>query len=140
MTSVVTLDVFSGRPNPTFELTRDHIDALRTELARERDATMLKPLTASTGRLGYRGFIIDSVREDLPERLNVGGGVFEELRDSPSLLDPERRVELLLLEIMAPSLDPDIIAEVGRGLRAAMVAPEMRAITSSRQASSANRC
>lgn len=54
----VELDIFSGRPNPVWTLTgkeeRDLIDRVTA------DRSLMAPLSAETGGLGYRGFIVRS--------------------------------------------------------------------------------
>ncbi len=69
----VELDVFSGRPNPTWTLSPEETAAL---------AALLKDLPrsdtpAGEGGLGYRGFIISNPGRaaGLPARIRVGGGV-----------------------------------------------------------------
>src|SRR5215510_10870124 len=75
----ITIDMFSGRPNPVVEL-----DAKEAKDVLER----LKPTTALSGDeaekaatpiLGYRGLIVEqsgttAVSKDLPERFRVSSG------------------------------------------------------------------
>jgi hypothetical protein len=121
MVAVVTLDMFSGRPNPSWELSPAQIIALRDELATEREGSLLKPTTASA-KLGYRGFHVESVREELPDHLTVGGGVIELSRHASSLIDPERRLEYFLLESGLQTLGKEFQDSVAQRLaRAPMV-------------------
>lgn len=70
----IEIDVYSGRPNPTFELS----EPLRGELAR-----MLRDLPRAKrpppeGGLGYRGFVVtttDSAEVGLPPRIRVFDGL-----------------------------------------------------------------
>ena len=50
----VELDVYSGRPNPTWTLTAQEIDELTQRL--QKLATL--PAVPSVGNLGYRGFLL----------------------------------------------------------------------------------
>jgi hypothetical protein len=67
----VELDVFSGRPNPTWRLTPGE----RRELVRRVDRLSSAAADPTAG-LGYRGFVLrrmDRARD--PPWLRVGGGV-----------------------------------------------------------------
>jgi len=68
---VVTVSLFSGRPDPTFELaTAADLADLRRRL---RDLPAARPVKAPG--LGYRGFRLRAAgAEDVPERLEVYGG------------------------------------------------------------------
>lgn len=79
MTLKITIDIFSGRPNPVIELnpaeSREIMDRIRTvemTAAAERAA----PVTGLE-QLGYRGFLIEQVGEDreaeIPARLRIAG-------------------------------------------------------------------
>jgi len=124
MVAIVTLDIFSGRPNPGWELTQHQIAALRDELSRERDGTLLKPTTALS-RLGYIGFHVESSREDLPQHLSVGGGVIELARHAPSLFDPERRIEQFLLETATGAISSELQDRVARAFRSELSAESL---------------
>ncbi|RKH03207.1 hypothetical protein [Corallococcus carmarthensis] len=76
----VELDIFSGRPNPRWALTEREARQL-TERIRA-DPSLLLPLDADTGGLGYRGFIVraedtgmadDWKRLGLPPVVRLGG-------------------------------------------------------------------
>ena len=54
---VVELDVFSGRPNPRWQLSPREIRELVDRVTADR--SILLPRNANTGGLGYRGFIIE---------------------------------------------------------------------------------
>jgi hypothetical protein len=74
----VTIDIYSGRPNPTFLLDEAEAREIVRQLAAEPDTVTSEDI--STGILGYRGMILE-LEEDqatklaLPRRLRVGGGV-----------------------------------------------------------------
>jgi hypothetical protein len=63
----IELDVFSGRPNPTWSLTSAEADALETRLADLPRAAGPVP----EGTLGYRGFIV----RDGILRIEIGRGL-----------------------------------------------------------------
>jgi hypothetical protein len=69
LTLRVDLDVYSGRPNPTWEVTPEEADRLLTALAQlpPRDSVTLP------GSLGYRGLVLqgDAVRAAGYERITV---------------------------------------------------------------------
>jgi hypothetical protein len=69
---IVTLDIFSGRRNPTWELTQDQANVLKDKLNNLDPATPI-----SNDILGYRGFIIDNTAgdTDLAEQIIVYNGV-----------------------------------------------------------------
>lgn len=95
----VELDVFSGRPNPRWELTRAtgiQLHALLNELP--YSATKLPHPTS----LGYRGFIVTSQNHSY----RVFQGVVEV--DGETFNDPGRRVEKLLLNSMPDSLKGNV--------------------------------
>jgi len=76
--ATVELDIFSGRPNPRWNLSKaDSKELIERVLS---DPSLLLPLNAETGGLGYRGFIIseqdgngDWARAGLPSRVRIGG-------------------------------------------------------------------
>ena len=63
----VELDVFSGRPNPSWVLTATEADGLESRLAQLPRSSAPVP----AGRLGYRGFIV----HDGDARIAIGGGL-----------------------------------------------------------------
>ncbi|MBU8896743.1 hypothetical protein DRW03_16675 [Corallococcus sp. H22C18031201] len=76
----VELDIFSGRPNPRWTLSRKEANALAERV--RADPSLLLPMDADTGGLGYRGFILTVqdtpaaegwMRAGLPSRVRLGG-------------------------------------------------------------------
>lgn len=67
----VTLDIFSGRPNPQWALSEEQIEELRKRLVdlKEEEAT-------TPPGLGYRGFLVANAGQDrrLPEQVRVYNG------------------------------------------------------------------
>jgi hypothetical protein len=101
----VELDVFSGRPNPTWRVEGSEAIELR-RLWRERVLPAANPQTtaalAATG-LGYRGFIIHDASGALAkaDRLEIGGGMVRSVdsdgRTVGVFVDDERAIERWLI-------------------------------------------
>jgi hypothetical protein len=77
----VELDVFSGRPNPQWTLTKQETARVE-ELLRDLPS---EPGASKESGLGFRGFILS----DGKHRITVGGGFvrFEEGADKPDCRD-----------------------------------------------------
>ena len=101
----VTVDLFSGRPNPTFELEPDEAERIRRLLGSlppaPEGATPAEPPA-----LGYRGLHVQG--NDLggvyvygPSVVDAGGARF----------DTDRRLERLLLDSARRHLGPDALPE-----------------------------
>ncbi len=109
----VEFDIFSGRPNPILPLG----DAECTTIV-----TVLQPLTETTpfevsDQLGYRGAYIslnevDRNQKIIHSEIYVLGDRLRLTRGGVTrfLADPERRLEAVLLEQAAQSLDPDTVS------------------------------
>lgn len=75
----IELDIFSGRPNPSWILSpkeeRELVDRVKA------DPSLMLPVTAATGGLGYRGYIVTAEKEGeeslgkaaLPSSFRLGG-------------------------------------------------------------------
>lgn len=75
----IELDIFSGRPNPSWILSpkeeRELVERVKS------DPSLMLPVTASTGGLGYRGYIVTAEKEGetslgkaaLPSSFRLGG-------------------------------------------------------------------
>ncbi len=73
----VTVEIFSGRPNPTFEITdTSAIDRLRDSLDRIPVLAMTEEEGGEFGRLGYRGILIthDGSVEGIPRYIQFLNG------------------------------------------------------------------
>jgi hypothetical protein len=116
MSSVVTLDIFSGTPNPTWELSNPEIEQLRELIYGLQNQTLLKS-AAVAGGLGYLGFRIDSVRENLDATISISKGIIDLERFVPSRFDPDRKVERFLLDSARRRLKSDIIEHIEKRLQ-----------------------
>ncbi len=106
---LVELDVFSGRPNPRWQLTGDEAARL-ARLLEILEPAKADPSTQPPG-LGYRGFRF----EDSAGSTWLAYGGF--VRSPQAILaDPNRSVERLLLEYLPAQygeLQPSIERELG---------------------------
>ena len=100
----VELDVFSGRPNPTWELD----DRSGSELLARIERLPRTTSRTTSASLGYRGWILS----DLPNashRLAVRGDTIEpEPFTGYVLLDRHREIEGELVRRFAPQVEPTV--------------------------------
>ena len=54
MTVLVTLDIFSGRQNPTWTLSEEQVEQLQERVEAVEERTLAKP-SGVLSKLGYRG-------------------------------------------------------------------------------------
>jgi hypothetical protein len=110
--AVVTLDAFSGLPNPTWMLDDDQAAELLAGW-KELPATTGGPYP---GTLGYRGVIIDFADGS---RLVVADGVAIEQDSGTARADTSRDLERQILETGHGTVDPtlldSILAELTQG-------------------------
>ena len=62
----ITLDIFSGRPNPVWELDDAQVQQVLRDIEGQRD--LVTDPSAGTGRLGFRGLVVEtgSAQRELP--------------------------------------------------------------------------
>lgn len=107
----VELDIFSGRPNPTWELSQEQGRELRERIARlprVQDGAFPEPL-------GYRGITAALPGADGgEERIRLfGGAVRVETSGATWFLnDADRQLERWLAETGAPHLEPGVYQSV----------------------------
>jgi hypothetical protein len=91
----VELDIFSGRPNPTWILSPKEEKELLDRI--HDDPKAMLPTTATNGRLGYRGYVVTALSEDpsrkLPSRFRIGGQPGSERDLNLWLLDTSEKVD-----------------------------------------------
>jgi hypothetical protein len=108
----VELDIFSGRPNPTWVLTNAEADSFTKQLA------ALSPTSAAelSGNLGYRGFIIKYAQgaETQTIRLQHGIVIISKGVTNVYVYDQDRVLERWLLTTGRPHLKIDIFQIVER--------------------------
>src|SRR5690242_3486970 len=95
----VTVDVFSGRPNPSFDLDPDEADGIRQAIGSLPASTAGRPEPPD---LGYRGWTIEDERLG---RVHVYG---ENVGDRA---DASRSLERLLLASARRHLGPGAVPE-----------------------------
>ena len=93
----VELNIFSGRPNPFWELSEEEASELAKRLAR------LTPTNhpSRLGRLGYRGFIISNptASAGVPMRMSVFDGIIASFEGGNTMYYKDtNNVEYWLLE------------------------------------------
>ena len=93
--TTITLLIFSGRPDPTWELTAEEVAALAPSLQAAAPAS-------ESSILGYRGFLVQSNDPGLPPKVLV--------RHSPEL-------ERLLLRTGEGRLPPEIIRAAAEAIK-----------------------
>src|ERR1017187_7712874 len=106
MPVIVTTDMYSGVPNPAWELTDDQATQLKTLLSEARKPTELRS-PAGFGLLGYRGFLISAHGEEaLPGRSRVFDGVLDIGEpEQQNYVDHDSKVEQFLLSTAGPALE-----------------------------------
>jgi hypothetical protein len=129
MATVVTLNVFSGRPNPTWAL-RESETAEFMERLHDMDRMAVDKPSGSLGGLGYRGFLVRRAPESAEGLLSLH--VHENRVD----LGPGQHVlaggrgglEQWLLESGREHIDAEIMGHVQQQLRAPAAAEALREI------------
>jgi len=109
MSATVQLNVFSGRPNPTWLLNDEQARELLDRVHQVETKTPLKA-AGSVGGLGYRGFTVTSdAKSTIGEtRLAVHAGVVDTGRTDLSLFDESREIESWLLETATVQFDKGV--------------------------------
>lgn len=96
MSTIVTLNIFSGRPNPRWFLDDAASEELRDRMYRE--PTLVSGAPPNLGGLGYRG--VEIRFDDAAEPIYIQGGVINTLVGSPNLADPKREIEKFVINTM----------------------------------------
>jgi len=109
MSVTITLHVFSGRPNPTWELSEDQAGDLSNQLNGLDKTTLLKP-PGILGGLGYQGFSIQAVREkNFDPYIYIHSGIVDLDRFLPNMFTGNTSIENWLISTSPGNvLDSDL--------------------------------
>lgn len=119
MSVTVTLDIYSGLPNPSWELSNEQVADL-VERLRSSTQQSLSKLASTDGRLGYRGFRIEAVQEKgLEATTFIHGGLADISRMYPSLMLGGADVEQWLLSTSEGAISGDLAEYVSGQIGAA---------------------
>jgi len=104
----VTLNVFSGRQNPEWDLSEEQVIALRQQLDGARGTTFEKP-SGIVGGLGYTGFSLASQQEDgIEPTLFVHDDIVDLGANNLSLRLAGRNLERWLLASGGDAVEPTV--------------------------------
>jgi hypothetical protein len=119
MSVTVTLDIFSGRPNPTWTLDDEEARQLLDRVHSIEQRTPLKPPGAA-GQLGYRGFSLhaSAVSPFGQLRLQAHQGIIDVGPRDLSVVDENLEVERTLLKSAGTKLEPALVQHVEEALTA----------------------
>ena len=100
----VEIDVFSGRPNPMWELRRTDLTALLRLLEKARK---VKTAAGAADGLGFRGFKVSFTTRGTQRELHVKGNF---VSDGPKRFsDDHKTIEKFLLAKMPPELHDQLV-------------------------------
>jgi hypothetical protein len=106
MSLTVTLNVFSGRPNPVWVVPEGGAAEFSDRVSKLTTTTNLKTPGVMEG-LGYRGFTVRRNEENTV--FNVHGGLVDPGHTSPSLIGEDREIEKWLLASAPKNTIPDAV-------------------------------
>jgi hypothetical protein len=112
----VELDIFSGMPNPVWNLS----DESAQSFLRQLDALQRTRPTKLSAPLGYRGFVVQVTRaSDTQQSIRIQNGSVQILAPKSTFYasDSGRNLERWLLETGKPHLEPEIFSLVQRAIR-----------------------
>jgi hypothetical protein len=116
----VELDIFSGRPNPTWTLEPALASDLMSRIARLNSTSQAVECSQN---LGYRGFIVQflDAESNAIQTVHACGGIVEVKNSTGSMyyVDPQKQVELWLLAASAqPPLSEDLVTQIIKEINA----------------------
>jgi len=116
MTVTVVVDLYSGRPNPTFLLTPSQEDELNERLSGAKERSERRP-SGVFGGLGYRGIKLSrsSQHPNGPLSLHLHEGIADQGDFGANFVD-DARVEHWLADIAAEHLNESANSQVRRSL------------------------
>jgi hypothetical protein len=111
----VQLDIFSGMPNPTWILTNAEADSFEKQLA----ALPRTPARELSGKLGYRGFIVQCTQANNVQLIRIQNGAIHISKGATNVYvsDKDRELERWLLNTGRPHLKNEIFQIAERDLR-----------------------
>jgi len=117
MSLTVTLNVFSGRPNPVWTVPEGASEELNSRIAAITTTSNLKPAGVVAG-LGYRGFSVRRNEESQP--IYIHGGIVDPSPTSPTLIASDREIETWLLSTAGSQIGDDVKAHVQESLQSSI--------------------
>ncbi len=114
MSLTVTLNVFSGRPNPTWVIPDEGASEFNERISQIRTTSNLKP-AGVMGGLGYRGFTVR--RNEETHAFHVHAGIVDTGLLSPTLVADDRDIERWLLSTVTTPLPELVAAHIEEALR-----------------------
>lgn len=127
MALTVTLNVFSGRPNPVWTLDDSDSEKLLKLLAEGGEPTNLKS-NAGIAALGYRGFHV-TASEGSPMgamSLHVHQGIVDVGPSEMNQISGKRAIETFLLDTAGDRIEKDVKKHVKSAMKVADVAAEFK--------------
>ena len=111
----VELDIFSGMPNPAWTLTNAEADSFVTQLAALPGA----PASELSGKLGYRGFIVQCTQGADTQVIRIQNGAVHISKGATNAFarDNARQLERWLLNAGRPHLKNELFEMAEREIR-----------------------
>ncbi|WP_210180580.1 hypothetical protein [Bradyrhizobium jicamae] len=100
----VEIDVFSGRPNPTWELERTDLSVLLNLLQK---LSKVKSAAGAANGLGFRGFKVSFLTRGTQRELYVKGSSV--IDGQKRFSDNHKKIEKFLLAKMPPELHDQLV-------------------------------
>src|SRR5216684_3151115 len=118
MATVVTLDVFSGLPNPTWVLSEADSQKLVERINAVETVTAQKP-SGAVGGLGYRGFLLNRTPHSVQTHaaMHVHEGIIDKGINEANLISRDREIESFLLGTAPDTVHADVRKLVASELR-----------------------
>ncbi len=117
MALMVTLNVFSGRPNPVWTLNDDQAEEFMKQLSTAGEPTNLKS-SAGFGALGYRGFHVTSTAPSPYGALSLHAhdGIIDPGPAELNLISDRKHVESFLLDTAGHAIDASVKSHIHNSL------------------------
>src|SRR5262249_54588605 len=117
MATLVTLDIFSGRPNPTWLLSDQESAAVAERVHALQEPTQLSS-SGVLGSLGYRGFVVSPVgSEQLHSSFHVHEGIVDKGIRETNFISRDRELESYLLETARDAVPNDVKSHLEAEIR-----------------------